>query len=245
MKKIQHSLGVAIAALALLFPGCKKDEIGSFKADPAVNFTAQIAEYSFMTNPENEYVQELEVKIIGDSADHDRTFSAEVVNDASTTAAANQYEIMGGVVKAGMFTGTLSVKLKNSPELATKKVAIKLKLVDAGDFKAGNIESSTLVLGWTNQILVPNPWSYFQYFFTTRGSTQAYRIILQTTGLTKFTLTEYRAVGEPGAIAMATKFGDYVKQWNLDHPNDKLKHDDGQLAGQEITPLYYTRSKYD
>ncbi|WP_285008264.1 DUF4843 domain-containing protein [Pedobacter faecalis] len=245
MKKNQSNISLMLIALAILFQGCKKDEVGGFKANAAVNFASPIAEYSFMTNPENEYIQELEVKIIGNKADHDRTFSAEVVKDESTTASPNQYEILGGVVKAGMFTGKLSVKLKNSPELATKKVAVKLKLVDAGDFKAGNIETSTLVLGWTNQILVPNPWSYFQYFFTTRGSTQAYRIILQTTGLTKFTLTEYRAVGEAGAIAMGTKFGDYVKQWNLDHPNDKLKHDDGQLAGQEITPLYYTRSKYD
>lgn len=224
---------------------CKKDEISSFTANPAVNFTNSALEYSFMVNPEPAYIQKINVNIIGNAADHDRHFTAAAVHDQSTTANAALYEIIGGVVKAGEFTGALSIKLKNAPELNTSTVVLKVKLVDSEDFKVGNIETSSCTVSWTNQILVPNPWSYFQYYFTSKGSTAAYRIILQTTGLTKFTITEYRVIGAAGAETLGTKFGDYVKQWNKDHPTDHLKHDDGALAGQEILPLYYTHSKFD
>lgn len=244
MNRLKYTFGL-IMAMSIILTACKKQDITAYKADSAVNFTAKISEYSFITNPLNEYTQEIEVRVIGNTADHDRSFNAVAIKDDATTAKDNQYEIVGGVVKKGEFTGKLLVKVKNSVELNTKKVTVKLKLTESADFKVGNLESNTLVLGWTNQILAPNPWGYFQYFFTTRASTAAYRIILQTTGLKTFTLAEYRVMGEPGAIALGTAFGDYVKQWNKDHPNDHLKHDDGTLAGQEITPLYYTHSKYD
>lgn len=244
MKKIKNTVYSAILSLTLM-AACKKDEVSSFSANPAINFVTTAVEYSFMVNPNPEYIQTIEVNIIGNAADHDRKFNVVAVNDANTTATTSQFEIIGGLVKAGQFKGTLSIKLKNSAELSTKKVTLKVKLVESEDFKVGNVENSSFTIGWTNQILVPNPWSYFQYFFTTRGSTAAYRIILQTTGVTRFILADYRLVGEAGAIALGTKFGDYVKQWNKDHPNDHLKHDDGTLIGQEIVPLYYTHSKFD
>ncbi|TKC60207.1 DUF4843 domain-containing protein [Pedobacter hiemivivus] len=250
MKNLRNKFSLIIA-MTLMLSACKKDEVGSFTAEPAINFLVTPAkplystEYSFMTNPNPEYLQEVEVIIIGNTEPRDRILKAVAVKDATTTAQDSQYEILEGKVKAGEFIGKLNVKLKNSAELNTSKVVLKLRLVDSEDFKVGNKESAEYIIGWTNQILVPNPWSYFQYYFTSKGSTAAYRIILQTTGLTKFTITEYRVVGAAGAEAMGTKFGDYVKQWNKDHPNDHLKHDDGALAGQEIVPLYYTHSKFD
>lgn len=245
MKPLKYHICLNLFILFVVLGGCKKQDITSFEADAAVNFTESQAQYSFMVNPDPEYIQEIPVRIIGNAAGRDRNFAVTVVQGASTTAAPDQYQIVGGVVKANEFTGNLSVKLKNSVALNTKSVSLKLKLTDGGDFKAGNGETSEFVLTWTNQILVPNPWSYFQYFFTTKPSTAAYRIILQTTGLTKFTLAEYRVVGTAGAEALGTKFGDYVKQWNKDHPDNHLKHDDGVLAGQDIVPLYYTHSKFD
>jgi len=245
MNKTKYTLCLALALIVTMFNACKNEDIAGYKADPAVNFTAASGDYSFITNPDNEYVQQIEVRVMGNAADHDRQFSAAVVKDSLTTATDDQYSIVGGLVKANELTGMLSVKIKNSADLSTKKVTVKLQLVNSADFKAGNIESQLYVLGWTNQILVPNPWSYFQYFFTSKASTSAYRIILQTTGLTRFNAADYRALGSDGTLTLATKFGDYVKQWNLDHPDDHLKHDDGVLAGQEIVPLYYTHSKYD
>ncbi|WP_420477460.1 DUF4843 domain-containing protein, partial [Noviherbaspirillum sp. ST9] len=180
----------------------------SFQAKPAVNFVGQTTEYSFMSNPENEYVQEVDVRILGDTVDYDRHFSAEVVKDSLTTARDDQFEIIGGVVKAGEFTGKLSVKLRNAPELSTSKIAVKLKLIDSEDFKAGNIELSTFVVTWSNQVVVPS-WTYFRYYFTAVASTSAYRAIVVSTGLTRLTAADFRVMQAAGAEALGTKFGDY------------------------------------
>ena len=246
MKNIKNRFSlIVIVMIGIVLQGCKKKDITGFSATPAVNFTTATTVYSFMSNPQPEYVQEIEVRVMGDSANVDRTFSAEVVNDPTTTAIPTQYEIIGGVVKKGSFTGKLSVKVKNSAELTSKEVFVKLKLVDGNDFKAGNKEANTFLLGWTNKIVVPATWTYYNIFFATK-STAVYRLILQTTGIASLTAAQYSAMGgEAAAVAAGTKFGDYVKQYNLDHPNAPLKHDDGTAAGQIIAPKYYTRSKYN
>lgn len=137
------------------------------------------------------------------------------------------------------------MKVKNSAALNTKEVFVKLRLIDGADLKAGTKENITYLLGWTNKIVVPATWTYYNIFFATK-STQVYRLILQTTGIASLTAAQYTAMGgEPAATAAGTKFGDYVKQWNLDHPNDPLRHDDGTAAGQVIAPKYYTKSKYN
>jgi hypothetical protein len=151
---------------------------------------------------------------------------------------------LGGVVPAGKFTGKLSIRLLNSAALDTKMVSVKLRLIDSKDFKVGNIESSQFTVHWTNQIVLPS-WSFYRFYFTTVASNSVYRLILQTTGLASLTSAQHNAIGAAGVQAMATVFGDYVKQWNKDHPNDKLKHDSGTQLGLEIVPLYYTHSKFD
>ena len=250
MKNLRNKFCFVIA-MTLMLSACKKDEVGSFMAEPAVNFLVTPAkptyaiEYSFAVNTQPEYVQEIEVIVIGNATPYDRVFKAVAVKDGTTTAKDTQYEILEGKIKAGEYIGKLPVKLKNSSELNTSKVVLKLRLIESADFKVGNKESTEYTVGWTNQILVPTVYTYYNIFFTTK-STSSYRLILQLTGLLTFTASNYVAAGgEPNAVALGTKFGDYVKQWNLDHPNDHLKHDDGTKAGQDIVPLYYTKSKYN
>jgi hypothetical protein len=245
MNKIKNFVyAIIVMTGVLLSAGCTKDDPSSFQAMAAVNFTGKTIDYTFMANPEDEYVLEIPVKIIGDTVSYDRYFKAAVVKDTSTTATAEQYKIIGGVVKKGAFTGTLSVRLYNAPALATATVSLKLQLADTTDFKAGNIESNQFIVRWTDKVIVPS-WSYYRYFFTSVASTAAYRIIVQTTGLTTLTAAQYVALGAAGAQVLGTQFGDYVKQWNKDNPTNHLKHDDGTQMGQEIVPLYYTHSKYD
>ncbi|HEY1115800.1 MAG TPA: DUF4843 domain-containing protein [Chitinophagaceae bacterium] len=240
---------VPLMVLVIIMSSCTRQDLQPFQAQPAVNFVKvenlHSLTYSFMANPSNEYIQEVPVYIIGDSSSVDRSFDVMVVNDTSTTARPDQYEIIGGVVKAGEFSGKLYIRLLKSPALDTSTVTLKLKLVDSDDFKAGNLESSQFTVSWTNKVVIP-AWTFFRFFFTSVPSTAAYRLIVQTTGLTTLTAKQYtQEIGVAGVQAMATTFGDYVKQWNKDHPNNKLKHDDGTKAGEEIVPLYYTRSKYD
>lgn len=243
MKNSKFILSVGLL-VSVLLASCTKEEIMPFEAAPAVNFATKSVEYSFLGNPESAYVQDVEVKILGNATDYDRQVKVEVINDSLTTATPEQYEILGGVVEADAFTGKLRVKLLNSEQLNTEKVSLHLRITDSEDFSVGNRESVDFTVAWTNKVIVPS-WSYYRYFFTAKASTAAYRAIVESTGATTFTINDYRALGAAGAQALGTKFGDYVKQWNLDHPNNHLKHDDGDLAGEEIVPIYYTHSKFD
>ncbi|EOR96296.1 hypothetical protein ADIARSV_0531 [Arcticibacter svalbardensis MN12-7] len=248
MKKIKFFL-TTLVLITVIFGGCQKDTIQEFKALSAVNFT-QVSNlysitYSFLTNPSGEYIQIIPVSILGDSTDYDRSFNVEVVNDSVTTAPPELYGIIGGTVKAGQFNGTLSVKLLNSELLNDSIVTLKLKIVDSKDFNKGNLESREFIVSWTNRIIVPTWNVYLRTFITPKRSTLAFRLFLQISGLTQFGATEYRNLGAAGVEALGTKYGDYIMQWNQDHPDNILRHDDGPNAGEPIVAIYYTHSKFD
>lgn len=244
------TIGVCLIATMLLVFGCTKDEIMSFEGENGVTFLPTATDrtftksYSFLGNGTGEFIEEVDVQIIGRASDKDRFFRVEVLNNDETTATENQYEILEGVVKANEYNGKLYVKLKNSDDLNTSTVSINFQLIDSEDFSAGVKETKDFTLSWTNQIIVP-AWNYYRFFFVSVASPAAYRIIVESTGVRTFSLTDFRAVGNDGAIALGTRFGDYVKQWNLDNPDNPLTHDTGTLAGQLIIPRYYTKSKYD
>ncbi len=244
MKKMKFALLYLSLSLLLMMSACEQEEIMTYDtAYSAVNFVSSSVEYSFLTNTEDEYIQTVEVQILGAAADHDRTFAVEVI-DSLTTATADQYEIVGGVVKANEFKGTLSVKLFNSPELADTTITVAVKLIDSEDFNKGNVETNLFTIKWSDQVVIPD-WRYVKYFFCATSSTEAYRVLVASTGLLKFDIYDYRAYGMAGAVALGTQYGDYIMQWNLDHPDNHLKHDDGTKAGEDIVPKYYTQSKFN
>lgn len=235
MKNITY-IYLLITALFVM-ASCQKDEIGSFTAKPAINFVADSTQFSFVQEPANEHVLEIPVAIIGDTTSNDRYFEVEVLQDSLTTADENLYEIMEGKIPAGKFAGNLSVKLKKSPALDTRAVALHLSIAPSVDFVAGNTESNKIKVIWSNAIIVPD-WTWFKFFFTRYPSTAAYRIFIETTGRTSFTFSDYRGLGPTGAQALGTAFGDYIRKYNSEHPDNHLVHDDGPNEGEEIIPIY-------
>lgn len=244
MKNFKTKPFTFLLVVMFFFTSCQEEDIMSFEALPAVNFINESKTYSFLGNLDGQALQEIEIQIIGNASDQDRYFEVEVIQDEETSAQQQQYEIAQGVVKAGEFTGILPVTVFNSEELDSTTASLHLQVVESDDFKPGNTESRAFILSWTNQVVVPN-WQYYALFFTRLPSSEAYRAIVESTGITQFELADYRAIGPIGAEALGTQFGDYVKQYNLDNPGNPMRHDDGDLAGEEIVPLYYTRSKYD
>ena len=244
MKNFKTKPFTFLLVLMFVFTSCEEEDIMSFEALPAVNFVNESKTYSFLGNLDGEALQEIEIQIIGDVSDQDRFFEVEVIQDEETNAEQEQYEIAQGVIKAGEFTGILPVTVFNSQELDSTTVSLHLRMVESEDFKPGNIETRTFILSWTNQVVVPN-WQWYSYFFTRLPSSEAYRAVVESTGLLQFEQSDYVAIGPIGAEALGVQFGDYVKQHNLENPGNPLRHDNGDLAGEEIVPLYYTRSKYD
>lgn len=244
----------ALLLFSVFLGACQKEGLTIFDSEPAVNFdiisvtgglVSYSKDYNFLLNPDDEYVEEINVSVMGGSADRDRYFKVDVVEDENTTATAGQYQIIEGLVPAGEFKGKLFIKLNRTPDLQEKTLSLKIRIVESEDFKVGNTESSQFILTWNDRAVPPAINVYVRTFFIANWSTQAYRIFTQTTGMLNFLVADYSRMGEAGTIALSTKFGDYIKQWNLDHPEEELEHDDGPLVGQAIDPIHYTRSKYD
>lgn len=238
MKLILHS----IFYIMILLVSCKKSDPLSFSALPAVNFTITTSVYTFLGNSSGERIHEIPVRIIGDAAGKDRTFSADVITDV-TNAPANLYEIVGGEVKAGAFEGVLKVKLKNAPALATSEVKLAVKIKGNAELGSGNVESQVHTITWSDKIVIP-AWTYYRIFFTQNPSSRAYKLIVELTGLTTFPAAVYSGMQQQGAEALGVKFGNYVKQWNIDHPGNILVHDDGVSVGQAIVPKYWDKNLY-
>lgn len=228
--------------IAILMVSCKKSDPLSFSASPAVNFITTTSVYTFLGNSTGEKIQEIPVRIIGNATEKDRSFSADVITD-QTNAPENLYEILGGEIKAGAFEGVLKVKLKNAPALATSEVKLALRIKGTGELGSGNVESQVHTITWSDKVVIPS-WTYYRIFFTQTPSSRAYKLIVELTGLTTFPASVYSGLQQHGAEALGVKFGNYIKQWNIDHPNDILVHDDGAAVGQAIVPKYWDKNLY-
>ncbi|SHF30336.1 protein of unknown function [Fodinibius roseus] len=246
MKKKELVICGVVLLGAAVFSGCEQEEIMSYDEEyTALNFTADSTTYSFLDNPEDEYVQEITLQVMGDSTGHDRPITLEIIEDSLTTAGSSDYDMMEGVVPAGQFTGVQSIRLYNSEKLDSSRVSLHFRVEDSGDFKPGNAESDDFLLTWTNEVVLPE-WRWYSYFFCTEPSSTAYRIIVELTGFTELTRRDvYFDVGVSGMRALGREFGDYIKQYNQEHPDDPLRHEDGPREGELIEPIYYTQSEYD
>lgn len=244
MRKI-NALLVVVALGGLIFSGCEQNDIMSYQKEyTAVNFISDSTTYSFLGNPDDQYTQQINLRINGDSTNTDRSFNVEVVNDSLTTAEPGDYEIGEGVIPAGQFEGILPVTLFNSEKLSDMTASLHLRIISSADFQVGRVEDRDFVLAWTDKVVLP-PWNLYRFFFTSAPSTTAYEIIVEVTGLTELGFAELRGIGQNGLIAMGRQFGDYVKQYNLDHPDNPLIHEDGPSEGEPIEPIYYTQSQFD
>lgn len=235
MKKLIYSL-ILLLGTTLLISSCSKDEINSFEGSYAINFVQKTSSYSFLENTSSEFTAEIPIRIIGDTVNLERYFNVEVVADSLTTASPEQYEVLQGIVSAGDFSGNLPLKVFNFKALDTTEVSVHLRITDSKDFKKGNTESVDHVFTWTNKVLVP-AWTYYRHFFCRVPSTAAYRAFVASTGMTSFTLNDYRELGPTGAQVKGTQFGDYIRKYNQENPGAPLLHDDGPNAGQEIIPI--------
>lgn len=158
-----------IAGAAILSGGCSQDDLSAYATkDSAVYFPSNNQSYSFIDTPDAEYADvEIKLNIIGPMADYDRPVAVEV-NEETTTAAAGQYTVLGGLVKAGATSGTVTVRVNNDKQaLAQGDLALGLRLLGNDQFSTdidpetdlpvtgGALVSTEAVLTWSNDIKMP------------------------------------------------------------------------------------------
>ena len=231
-----------LAFITMNIASCDEEEIEVFSDKPCLNFTEVNGSYSFIQNQTGEYTFEVPFEIIGDSIDLDRTVKVAVVaGDSLTTADPTEYEIMDGILEAGQFSGIVPIKLIKTDRIDNESINIKLAFVETDEFSGGVRELSEYVLTWTNQVIIPD-WKYYGRYCCEYSSTSCYKATIEALGIVEW---QKSTISYQFRKTYGIMFGDYVKQWNLDHPDDPLIHDDGEMAGQPIIPIYYSTSIYD
>jgi len=241
MKYLENIL--CILGLTIFLSGCEKSEPMSFNAKPAVVFDFRNAtdnKVSFSFLGKSGEVGEVRIPVIinGFPEDRDRPFEVEVVTDTITDATASDYKIESGIIHAGRMKDTLLLKVFKTAELETKVVNLYLRVKANEEFERGIKEKQYYQISWSNQAIMPTWGTYFRTFFSQVGSTRAYRIFVETTGLTNFAVADFRIYQQAGAEVLGKKFGDYIRSWNIANPNNKLVHDDGTSKGLEIVPKF-------
>lgn len=240
MKKIKF---IILLFTISILQSCSKSDPTSFTAPPAIVFdylqsVGNKQSFSFLGSSST--VAELRVPVIinGFPEDRDRFFEVDVVTDTITDAKSTDYSIARGIIRAGRVKDILIVSVNKTEELDDKVLNLYLRVKANDEFDRGIIERQYYQLAWSNQTIMPTWGVYFRTFFSAVGSTKAYRIFVETTGLKNFTITEFRTYQQVGAEVLGKEFGDYIRAWNLANPNDILVHDDGTQKGQPIVPRY-------
>lgn len=134
---------------------------------------------SFLTISGDETAIDVDARIMGNVADHDRT-AAITVDQSLTTAPASLYSVPTTVtIPAGQSKATFQVTLRKSELLQSQTVRLYIKVTATDDFQPGVNEDNHLLLKWNDILSKPLFWDDISQYFGDYSNTK-YRFMLQT-----------------------------------------------------------------
>ena len=102
---------------------------------------------------------DLEVQIYGKLRDTDTKFTV-AVDEKITTIPKDYYALPSeGIIEAGKLKGTITVTLKNYPDLKTSTKLLAIKINDGEDVKPGSYRYSKAIISVTDRLFKPDWWS--------------------------------------------------------------------------------------
>lgn len=242
MKKILY-LCLLIAGLGL--SSCQKEGIDRYKQRAGVYFSTYETNFSFSSELGiDSKVLRLPVDITGLPEDRDREFIIDLPHvDTITTAEEDQYRIGKGLVKAGEGKGFAEVEVFKDDRLKDSTYVLRLEIRKSPDFPEIRLSRTIMTVSFSNKLIKPENWSYLglgDY------STAWWTFVLEVTegntlpfwtGGPGGTLNPdpekwYMTYGELGA--WQAKIRRELDKYNADHPDDPLRHDDGNKRGEPV-----------
>ena len=243
MKTLKITLCSLLLGLSFLFVSCQKEEIMMYQQEAGLSFWGMASgEFSFFDSPgTTSYTYEIRVSTSGDSVNYDRHFTAAIVeNDTNyvTTARPDQYKLLEGTIPAGKFEGILPVEIIYTPDMDDSSFVACLKLLPGKDFPLGGFDERYFELTMTNKLIKPSNWGNLTFYLGSAFSSSWYNFILDVIGM--------RYIAHPSAkggdtaweynemLAYVGKIKSELLKYNLAHPDDPLRHDDGDNAGELV-----------
>lgn len=234
---------IFLPVLFIVFNACKKQEVISYTEDPGIYFTIPTYSYSFIEDigAQTKTIY-LPVALSGNAKDVDRKFKIEVVNDTNTNVTSDLYEIKEGELLKGSFNGRVPIVLKRNQAVEESIVKLKVKLV--GSSELDPLMNQFVQITWTGKIIQPVNWSsWLKYYFGTPFSTNWYLFVLKEAGVSSLPyhgtlsktdpVTWWMSAAQVQAYALKVK--EALNKYNLAHPGNELRHEDGPYKGQLVT----------
>ncbi len=236
-KLIYTAVGCLALATSLMMTSCS-DEDFLYQDQARVrlvgpkNYTAgsDSLTFTFATSSIDMVEKEMDVDVVimGNVADHDRTANVSI-DESKTTASSDMYDFPRTVViPSGESKGTLKVTLKRSELLQEKSVRLYLKVENSDDFAVGVNEENHLLVIWSDMISKPTDWDDNLKEFFGDYSDVKYRFMLANAG----GISEFDADSMTWAQLQSYKirFVNALNEYNEAHPGSPLTDENGVLV---------------
>ena len=222
---------------------CQHEDIMLYQQNPGVYFETATYSYSFLENPDStSKILRLSVDITGSQVDYDRTFTVtRPAVDTITTAEDDQYQIGTGIVKANEYNGHVDIEIFKDDRLKDSIYNVALEIQPSADFPEVRLNKKIMVVSFTNEVIRPANWRWLRWYFGEPFSTRWWTFICEVTGRTSLPYYPTHEdqdtwwMSEAEIAAYQTMVRTALDEYNAEHPNDPLTHDDGEYAGQPIT----------
>ena len=182
--------------------GCDSREIPTYNTGihyiEFENATTDSTIFTFIYHPNaDDYDLPIAVKIAGDKAERDLTYSV-VVDEEFTTAESRHYSLLPEtmVFRQGVFHDTCYVRLNKTEDLGRRSVRLVLRLVATSDLLVGKVENSVAVIQFSNTVARPDWWnSDVETYYLGSYSQKKFLLFLEVTeaDLTGASVSEIRA----------------------------------------------------
>lgn len=244
MRMKQTIIRLMMAAFVIVsWMSCEQEKTIMYRQEAGVRFMNQgFDEYSFVDNyGETVHLYYIKVTTTGDSVDYERKVSIALVeNDTNyvNTARPEQYKLLEGVVPAGSFAGEVPVEIHCTPDMSDSSFVVHIKLVPNEDFPLAGFDNRYFELSMTNQLVKPKNWGNLAFYFGQQFSISWYRFILNALDVSYIPYPTAQegdtAWSYNQLLANAGKVKAALLQYNREHPDDPLRHEDGDYEGDEV-----------
>lgn len=241
-----------LAVVAVLVASCEHEGVTMYEESPTVYFGESYRSYTFVENMDRIKIGfdtiKLPLQISGSAVNRVREVVMEALwDDTLHTAGADMFSIAKGSIEANEYKGYIPLRVNYSPALDDSVYQIRLHLVPNKDFPGVDLSDYSFTVSLTNKLTEPSNWSRLRSYFGPYSNSW-YRFILETTGLTsipywstngsldknnpdpeKWTMTLYEVKAYAAMVKVA------LDDYNRKHPQDPLKHEDGDEKGKPVT----------
>ena len=233
---------MSLLFLPAVFIACQHEDIMLYQQNAGVYFEADAYSYSFLEHPDStSKILRLSVDITGSQVDYDRTFTvARPAIDTITTAEDDQYQINTGVVKANEYAGHVDIQIFKDERLNDSIYELALEILPNEEFPEVRLNAKTMVVSFTNKVIKPANWDRWLRWYFGDFSTNWWRFICDVTGRTSLPYypnhddQETWWMGDAELTAYQAMLRIALGEYNAEHPNDHLVHEDGDSVGQEV-----------